>query len=62
MFSVIFLPTVVVVSKKKKRKMGTYSFVPKKKTKVLKQRTMLEMFSHLSQSPPNPQVSPHLYK
>ncbi|XP_062409434.1 histone-lysine N-methyltransferase EHMT1 isoform X6 [Sardina pilchardus] len=47
--------TVVVVSKKKKRKMGTYSFVPKKKTKVLKQRTMLEMFSHLSQSPPNPQ-------
>ncbi|XP_031433094.1 histone-lysine N-methyltransferase EHMT1 isoform X5 [Clupea harengus] len=47
--------TVVIVSKKKKRKMGTYSFVPKKKTKVLKQQTMLEMFAHLSQSPPHQQ-------
>ncbi|MEQ2269849.1 hypothetical protein XENORESO_010958 [Xenotaenia resolanae] len=30
--------------------MGTYSLVPKKKTKVLKQRTMLEMFKELQQS------------
>uniref|UniRef100_A0A8D3DPV4 Euchromatic histone-lysine N-methyltransferase 1b n=1 Tax=Scophthalmus maximus TaxID=52904 RepID=A0A8D3DPV4_SCOMX len=37
-------------SRKKKRRMGTYSLVPKKKTKVLKQRTMLEMFKDLQQS------------
>ncbi|XP_047228694.1 histone-lysine N-methyltransferase EHMT1 isoform X3 [Girardinichthys multiradiatus] len=37
-------------SRKKKRRMGTYSLVPKKKTKVLKQRTMLEMFKELQQS------------
>ncbi|XP_015228677.1 PREDICTED: histone-lysine N-methyltransferase EHMT1 isoform X3 [Cyprinodon variegatus] len=37
-------------SRKKKRRMGTYSLVPKKKTKVLKQRTMLEMFTQLQQS------------
>ncbi|KAG1943375.1 histone-lysine N-methyltransferase EHMT1 [Pimephales promelas] len=47
--------TVAAVSRKKKRKMGTYSLVPKKKNKVLKQRTVLEMFQHMSQSPPNPQ-------
>ncbi|XP_077088873.1 histone-lysine N-methyltransferase EHMT1 isoform X13 [Siphateles boraxobius] len=43
------------VSRKKKRKMGTYSLVPKKKNKVLKQRTVLEMFQRMSQSQPNPQ-------
>ncbi|KAG1943370.1 histone-lysine N-methyltransferase EHMT1 [Pimephales promelas] len=48
-------PSVAAVSRKKKRKMGTYSLVPKKKNKVLKQRTVLEMFQHMSQSPPNPQ-------
>ncbi|XP_051532999.1 histone-lysine N-methyltransferase EHMT1 isoform X5 [Myxocyprinus asiaticus] len=47
--------TVSFVSRKKKRKMGTYSLVPKKKNKVLKQRTVLEMFQQVSQSPPNPQ-------
>uniref|UniRef100_A0A672N386 Histone-lysine N-methyltransferase EHMT1-like n=1 Tax=Sinocyclocheilus grahami TaxID=75366 RepID=A0A672N386_SINGR len=50
-------PSVAAVSRKKKRKMGTYSLVPKKKNKVLKQRTVLEMFQRMSQSPPNPQVS-----
>ncbi|XP_010767949.1 histone-lysine N-methyltransferase EHMT1 [Notothenia coriiceps] len=37
-------------SRKKKRRMGMYSLVPKKKTKVLKQRTMLEMFKGMEQS------------
>ncbi|XP_026052239.1 histone-lysine N-methyltransferase EHMT1-like isoform X4 [Carassius auratus] len=49
--------TVAAMSRKKKRKMGTYSLVPKKKNKVLKQRTVLEMFQRMSQSPPNPQLS-----
>ncbi|XP_077088871.1 histone-lysine N-methyltransferase EHMT1 isoform X11 [Siphateles boraxobius] len=48
-------PSVAAVSRKKKRKMGTYSLVPKKKNKVLKQRTVLEMFQRMSQSQPNPQ-------
>uniref|UniRef100_A0A4W5LIG9 Euchromatic histone-lysine N-methyltransferase 1b n=1 Tax=Hucho hucho TaxID=62062 RepID=A0A4W5LIG9_9TELE len=34
-------------SRKKKRKMGTYSLVPRKKTKVLRQGTVLQMFSQL---------------
>ncbi|XP_016518287.1 histone-lysine N-methyltransferase EHMT1 isoform X2 [Poecilia formosa] len=42
--------STVFSSRKKKRRMGTYSLVPKKKTKVLKQRTMLEMFKELQQS------------
>uniref|UniRef100_A0A673ATL1 Euchromatic histone-lysine N-methyltransferase 1b n=1 Tax=Sphaeramia orbicularis TaxID=375764 RepID=A0A673ATL1_9TELE len=46
-----------LVSRKKKRRMGTYSLVPKKKTKVLKQRTVLEMFNELHQSAKSPQVS-----
>ncbi|KAM9451489.1 histone-lysine N-methyltransferase EHMT1 isoform 1-T1 [Clarias gariepinus] len=50
-------PHTVSVLRKKKRKMGTYSLVPKKKTKVLKQRTVLEMFQRVPQSPPTPQVS-----
>uniref|UniRef100_A0A8C8IE75 Euchromatic histone-lysine N-methyltransferase 1b n=1 Tax=Oncorhynchus tshawytscha TaxID=74940 RepID=A0A8C8IE75_ONCTS len=37
-------------SRKKKRKMGTYSLVPRKKTKVLRQLTVVEMFSQLQQS------------
>uniref|UniRef100_A0A673ASQ3 Euchromatic histone-lysine N-methyltransferase 1b n=1 Tax=Sphaeramia orbicularis TaxID=375764 RepID=A0A673ASQ3_9TELE len=49
--------TVGLVSRKKKRRMGTYSLVPKKKTKVLKQRTVLEMFNELHQSAKSPQVS-----
>ncbi|XP_056587271.1 histone-lysine N-methyltransferase EHMT1 isoform X2 [Triplophysa dalaica] len=47
--------TVAPVSRKKKRKMGTYSLVPKKKNKVLKQRTVLEMFQRMSQSSSDPQ-------
>ncbi|XP_016085097.1 histone-lysine N-methyltransferase EHMT1 isoform X4 [Sinocyclocheilus grahami] len=50
-------PSVAAVSRRKKRKMGMYSLVPKKKNKVLKQRTVLEMFQRMSQSPPNPQQS-----
>uniref|UniRef100_A0A8C1AIL6 Euchromatic histone-lysine N-methyltransferase 1b n=1 Tax=Cyprinus carpio carpio TaxID=630221 RepID=A0A8C1AIL6_CYPCA len=50
-------PSVAAMSRKKKRKMGTYSLVPKKKNKVLKQRTVLEMFHRMSQSAPNPQLS-----
>uniref|UniRef100_A0A671QB51 Histone-lysine N-methyltransferase EHMT1-like n=1 Tax=Sinocyclocheilus anshuiensis TaxID=1608454 RepID=A0A671QB51_9TELE len=49
-------PSVAAVSRRKKRKMGMYSLVPKKKNKVLKQCTVLEMFQRMSQSPPNPQV------
>ncbi|XP_068191296.1 histone-lysine N-methyltransferase EHMT1 isoform X2 [Antennarius striatus] len=37
-------------SRKKKRRMGMYSLVPKKKTKVLKQRSVLEMFKQLQES------------
>uniref|UniRef100_A0A665XB91 Euchromatic histone-lysine N-methyltransferase 1b n=1 Tax=Echeneis naucrates TaxID=173247 RepID=A0A665XB91_ECHNA len=49
-------------SRKKKRRMGTYSLVPKKKTKVLKQRTVLEMFKELKHSDKSPQVSAsHIY-
>nr|XP_014342069.1 PREDICTED: histone-lysine N-methyltransferase EHMT1 isoform X4 [Latimeria chalumnae] len=42
------------ISRKKKRKMGTYSLVPKKKTKVLKQQTVIEMFKNLEASSLNP--------
>ncbi|XP_061867594.1 histone-lysine N-methyltransferase EHMT1 isoform X3 [Colius striatus] len=42
--------TAAAVSRKKKRRMGTYSLVPKKKTKVLKQRTMIEMFKTITHS------------
>ncbi|KAH0615527.1 hypothetical protein JD844_004899 [Phrynosoma platyrhinos] len=42
--------TAASVSRKKKRRMGTYSLVPKKKTKVLKQRTMTEMFKSITHS------------
>ncbi|XP_059116234.1 histone-lysine N-methyltransferase EHMT1 isoform X5 [Peromyscus eremicus] len=46
------LPFVLAaaVSRKKKRRMGTYSLVPKKKTKVLKQRTVIEMFKSITHS------------
>uniref|UniRef100_UPI0037E77919 histone-lysine N-methyltransferase EHMT1 isoform X2 n=1 Tax=Semicossyphus pulcher TaxID=241346 RepID=UPI0037E77919 len=43
-------------SRKKKRRMGMYSLVPKKKTKVLKQRSVLEMFKELQQSAKSPQT------
>ncbi|XP_048875775.1 histone-lysine N-methyltransferase EHMT1 isoform X5 [Brienomyrus brachyistius] len=41
-------PAATGVSRKKKRKMGMYSLVPKKKTKVLKQRSVLDLFKDLS--------------
>lgn len=44
-------------ARKKKRRMGTYSLVPKKKTKVLKQKSVLEMFQELHKSAQHPQVS-----
>ncbi|KAM4527978.1 histone-lysine N-methyltransferase EHMT1 isoform 2-T2 [Odontesthes bonariensis] len=43
-------------SRKKKRRMGTYSLVPKKKPKVLKQRSVLEMFKEIQQSAKSPQT------
>ncbi|XP_075041868.1 histone-lysine N-methyltransferase EHMT1 isoform X2 [Mixophyes fleayi] len=46
--------SAAVVSRKKKRRMGTYSLIPKKKTKVLKQRTVLEMFKNISHSSNSP--------
>ncbi|MBN3275930.1 EHMT1 methyltransferase, partial [Polyodon spathula] len=36
------------VSRRKRRKMGTYSLVPKKKAKAMRQRTVLEMFKNTS--------------
>ncbi|XP_073908800.1 histone-lysine N-methyltransferase EHMT1 isoform X5 [Castor canadensis] len=50
------LPFVLAaaVSRKKKRRMGTYSLVPKKKTKVLKQRTVIEMFKSITHSTVGP--------
>ncbi|XP_071774852.2 histone-lysine N-methyltransferase EHMT1 isoform X1 [Centroberyx gerrardi] len=46
----------VLSSRKKKRRMGMYSLVPRKKTKVLKQRTVLEMFKELQHSAKSPQA------
>ncbi|XP_029418422.1 histone-lysine N-methyltransferase EHMT1 isoform X10 [Nannospalax galili] len=46
--------TAAAVSRKKKRRMGTYSLVPKKKTKVLKQRTVIEMFKSITHSTVGP--------
>uniref|UniRef100_A0A3B1JKV4 Euchromatic histone-lysine N-methyltransferase 1b n=1 Tax=Astyanax mexicanus TaxID=7994 RepID=A0A3B1JKV4_ASTMX len=48
--------TASVLRKKKRKKLGTYSLIPKKKTKVLKQRTVLEMFQNISKSPPSPKL------
>ncbi|KAL4623291.1 histone-lysine N-methyltransferase EHMT1-like isoform X1 [Arapaima gigas] len=43
-------PQTAPVTRKKKRKMGTYNFGPRKKTKVLKQCSLMEIFSNISQS------------
>ncbi|XP_073397292.1 histone-lysine N-methyltransferase EHMT1 isoform X4 [Dendrobates tinctorius] len=48
------LQSAAVASRKKKRRMGTYSLVPRKKTKVLKQRTVLEMFKSMAHSSSSP--------
>uniref|UniRef100_A0A8C6TWI6 Euchromatic histone-lysine N-methyltransferase 1b n=1 Tax=Neogobius melanostomus TaxID=47308 RepID=A0A8C6TWI6_9GOBI len=45
-----------LVSRKKKRRMGTYSLVPKKKTKMLKQRSVLEMFKQMEHTAKSPEV------
>lgn len=57
-FFLASLPFVLAaaVSRKKKRRMGTYSLVPKKKTKVLKQRTVVEMFKSITHSTVGPKV------
>ncbi|XP_068105278.1 histone-lysine N-methyltransferase EHMT1 isoform X2 [Hyperolius riggenbachi] len=57
--------SAAAASRKKKRRMGTYSLVPKKKTKVLKQRTVLEMFRSMANASGSPKSdkdsdSPHL--
>uniref|UniRef100_A0A667Z2N2 Euchromatic histone-lysine N-methyltransferase 1b n=1 Tax=Myripristis murdjan TaxID=586833 RepID=A0A667Z2N2_9TELE len=46
----------VLTSRKKKRRMGMYSLVPRKKTKILKQRTVLEMFKELQHPDKSQQV------
>ncbi|KAM5146349.1 histone-lysine N-methyltransferase EHMT1 [Mantella aurantiaca] len=46
--------SAAAVSRKKKRRMGTYSLVPKKKAKVLKQRTVLEMFRSMTNASSSP--------
>ncbi|KAG8554978.1 hypothetical protein GDO81_003956, partial [Engystomops pustulosus] len=48
------LPQATAASRKKKRRLGTYSLIPKKKTKVMKQRTVLEMFKNMAHSSSSP--------
>ncbi|XP_018614648.1 histone-lysine N-methyltransferase EHMT1a isoform X2 [Scleropages formosus] len=43
-------PQTAPVIRKKRRKMGTYSFGPKKKSKGLKQCSLMEIFSNISQT------------
>lgn len=52
LFFLASLPSVLAaaVSRKKKRRMGTYSLVPRKKSRVLKQRTVIEMFKSMAHS------------
>ncbi|XP_018420918.1 PREDICTED: histone-lysine N-methyltransferase EHMT1 [Nanorana parkeri] len=52
--------SAAAVSRKKKRRMGTYSLVPKKKTKVLKQRTVLEMFRSMTNASSSPKSDKEL--
>ncbi|CAL8279501.1 unnamed protein product [Merluccius merluccius] len=42
-------------SRRKKRKMGIYSLLPKKRSRVLKQRTVLEMFTEMHNAAKSPQ-------
>ncbi|XP_018088035.1 histone-lysine N-methyltransferase EHMT1 isoform X2 [Xenopus laevis] len=46
--------SAALVCRKKKRRMGMYSLVPKKKTKVLKQRSVLEMFRNITYASSSP--------
>ncbi|XP_061655299.1 histone-lysine N-methyltransferase EHMT1 isoform X5 [Phyllopteryx taeniolatus] len=43
--------------RKKKRRMGTYSLVPKKKPKILRQTTMLEMFNRVHPNSKSPETN-----
>ncbi|XP_077398421.1 histone-lysine N-methyltransferase EHMT1 isoform X2 [Vanacampus margaritifer] len=43
--------------RKKKRRMGTYSLVPKKKPKILRQMTMLEMFKMVHPNAKSPETN-----
>uniref|UniRef100_A0A6I8QAN6 Euchromatic histone-lysine N-methyltransferase 1 n=3 Tax=Xenopus tropicalis TaxID=8364 RepID=A0A6I8QAN6_XENTR len=46
--------SAALVCRKKKRRMGMYSLVPKKKTKVPKQRSVLEMFRNITYTSSSP--------
>ncbi|XP_023647402.2 histone-lysine N-methyltransferase EHMT1-like [Paramormyrops kingsleyae] len=54
------IPTAAAVTRKKRRKMGTYSLVPKKKTKALKQCSLIEIFKNVAQ-PSAPTQKESLY-
>uniref|UniRef100_A0A8C9TQQ2 Euchromatic histone-lysine N-methyltransferase 1a n=1 Tax=Scleropages formosus TaxID=113540 RepID=A0A8C9TQQ2_SCLFO len=53
-------PQTAPVIRKKRRKMGTYSFGPKKKSKGLKQCSLMEIFSNISQTSATTQVWPQI--
>uniref|UniRef100_A0A8C5C4F1 Euchromatic histone-lysine N-methyltransferase 1b n=1 Tax=Gadus morhua TaxID=8049 RepID=A0A8C5C4F1_GADMO len=42
--------------RRKKRKMGTYTLIPKKKRRIMKQRSIREMYRRINKPVPNPQV------
>ncbi|KAJ8379703.1 hypothetical protein SKAU_G00004810 [Synaphobranchus kaupii] len=48
------------VTRKKRRKMGTYSLVPRKRPKTLKQRSLLDMFKDIGQTTAIVQEGPPL--
>uniref|UniRef100_A0A8C9RS74 Euchromatic histone-lysine N-methyltransferase 1a n=1 Tax=Scleropages formosus TaxID=113540 RepID=A0A8C9RS74_SCLFO len=54
------LVSLAPVIRKKRRKMGTYSFGPKKKSKGLKQCSLMEIFSNISQTSATTQVWPQI--
>uniref|UniRef100_A0A8C5B454 Euchromatic histone-lysine N-methyltransferase 1b n=1 Tax=Gadus morhua TaxID=8049 RepID=A0A8C5B454_GADMO len=41
--------------RRKKRKMGTYTLIPKKKRRIMKQRSIREMYRRINKPVPNPQ-------
>ncbi|XP_077592922.1 histone-lysine N-methyltransferase EHMT1-like isoform X1 [Stigmatopora nigra] len=47
-------------TRKKKRRMGIYSLVPKKKSKILRQTSMLELFKAAEPNPKSPETSIHV--
>nr|XP_057920138.1 histone-lysine N-methyltransferase EHMT1 [Doryrhamphus excisus] len=46
-----------LLSRKKKRRMGIYNLVPKKKSKILRQRTLLEMFKDVHPDAKSPETN-----